>query len=1132
MLGLRFVPKVLNKKRLAEKNVAVKRKTLRFSLFGIVASGLIIGLFSWSGIGHAQGNFQITGTVTNPSNNGVQNVSVYATNPGGSTVDYGPTTTASDGTYTLGVDAGTYDLHFVPPSGSGYYPVVESNVTITTDQTIDVQFVPSSTTYTYSGTLTDQNGNPVPNSSITIASSATNLSYNGSTDSNGNFSITVTPGTYDIVIAGGGATSANPDYANWSIRSSNNDINLTTSNVSGQTLQIDMVPLTVTVNDANGNPLANIPVTGSQGDISSTSQLTAGSTNTTTDGNSFSGTTGANGSYTVLLPEGSFFTSSGIKATLSNQTITAGVTVNGPTTVTLTAAATYTYSGTLTDQNGNPVPNSSITIASSATNLSYNGSTDSNGNFSITVTPGTYDIVIAGGGATSANPDYANWSIRSSNNDINLTTSNVSGQTLQIDMVPLTVTVNDANGNPLANIPVTGSQGDISSTSQLTAGSTNTTTDGNSFSGTTGANGSYTVLLPEGSFFTSSGIKATLSNQTITAGVTVNGPTTVTLTAAATYTYSGTLTDQNGNPVPNSSITIASSATNLSYNGSTDSNGNFSITVTPGTYDIVIAGGGATSANPDYANWSIRSSNNDINLTTSNVSGQTLQIDMVPLTVTVNDANGNPLANIPVTGSQGDISSTSQLTAGSTNTTTDGNSFSGTTGANGSYTVLLPEGSFFTSSGIKATLSNQTITAGVTVNGPTTLVLQQISPVPSAPTNLTAPTPTNSYPSLSWDAVSGVASYNIYRDGVDIGNTTNTTYTDSSLATNGTQDGTYTYSVTAVNSSGGSPQSSPVSVVYDTTPPVVTITGVTAGETYPSNNIPTPVCNTTDALSGVATNASLSIFVSGNSYTASCSGATDNAGNLASPVSVTYTVLPSNYILVNFTNSNGNPIDNAKVTIENSASQITTLYTDAFGNAYLNTTPGNYKVTVYYANGYESEEVAVTANGPNNISFSTVNVTVTINDPSSSDIANASVAQAGNTGDFGSKVPVNSNGQVNFNVLPGTSYFTAYDANGFEQQSLTVSPTNNTVTFNTYTVQVTVTKNGNPLTTATVQQAGDSGSYGSKLAVNSQGQITVNVMAGTDTANETNYFIAWDGSNYTKDTLVVTGDTSTTIAVN
>ena len=60
-------------------------------------------------------------------------------------------------------------------------------------------------------------------------------------------------------------------------------------------------------------------------------------------------------------------------------------------------------------------------------------------------------------------------------------------------------------------------------------------------------------------------------------------------------------------------------------------------------------------------------------------------------------------------------------------------------------------------------------------------------------------------------------------------------------------------------------------------------------------SVPVAGCNTTDALSGVATLATISIS-GGNGqgegqFTATCSGGTDNAGNIAPPVAVTYDVI-------------------------------------------------------------------------------------------------------------------------------------------------------------------------------------------------------------------------------------------------
>jgi VCBS repeat-containing protein len=391
----------------------------------------------------------------------------------------------------------------------------------------------------------------------------------------------------------------------------------------------------------------------------------------------------------------------------------------------------------------------------------------------------------------------------------------------------------------------------------------------------------------------------------------------------------------------------------------------------------------------------------------------------------------------------------------------------------------------------------------------------------------------------------------------------------------------------------------------DTTPPSVSVTGVTNGATYTGGQAPSPGCSDSDAVSGIATAATLSVTSDGNTYTATCSGATDNAGNVAPPVSVSYTVLPAGYTTASVADSNGNPLSGVPVSFRSASGAVTSVTTGSDGTASTVLAPGAYKVTATYANGSASQTLTVTANGPNTVSFSTVAVTVQVNDPDSSDIAAASVAYAGSTGTFGPKTPVSTSGQVIFQALPGTSTFTAYVAGGTQTQAITVSPSgnntvtfttvpvtvqindpdssdiavasvahagsigtfgpktavsssgqvifqalpgtstftaydaggtqtqsitvssagSNTVTYSTVAVTVTVDKNGSPLATATVSHAGNTGSYGPKIAVNSSGQVVFQVLPGAS------YFTAWDGSAYNTATLTVTTATSTTISV-
>jgi hypothetical protein len=128
------------------------------------------------------------------------------------------------------------------------------------------------------------------------------------------------------------------------------------------------------------------------------------------------------------------------------------------------------------------------------------------------------------------------------------------------------------------------------------------------------------------------------------------------------------------------------------------------------------------------------------------------------------------------------------------------------------------------------------------------------------------------------------------------------------------------------------------SIPADTTPPVVTVTGVSEGATYLLGAVPVAGCSTTDEGSGVATEATLSLS-GGNSlgvgsFTATCSGATDTAGNAADPVSVHYNVT---FLFTGFSS----PVDNPNVMNIAKAGQAIPLkfrITDASGNPIGNLT--------------------------------------------------------------------------------------------------------------------------------------------------------------------------------------------------
>jgi hypothetical protein len=119
--------------------------------------------------------------------------------------------------------------------------------------------------------------------------------------------------------------------------------------------------------------------------------------------------------------------------------------------------------------------------------------------------------------------------------------------------------------------------------------------------------------------------------------------------------------------------------------------------------------------------------------------------------------------------------------------------------------------------------------------------------------------------------------------------TSNTGCADATYTTNGT----FTTRCTATNIVGTS-AAGPITIRRDATAPNVTLKGVANNASYLIGSAPTASCATSDATSGVATNASLAV-TGGNGnvgqFTATCAGARDVAGNTASNVSAAYRVI-------------------------------------------------------------------------------------------------------------------------------------------------------------------------------------------------------------------------------------------------
>jgi hypothetical protein len=780
------------------------------TLLQVFILAIIISL-THSGVqAKADSGIQVTGTVVNSNGVGVSGVSVYATEPGTSTVDFGPVTTDSAGTYDLTVAAGTYDFHFDPANdGSNLLPIVKSNVTVLADQTINIQFAPA--IFTLSGTYTDENGNPIVGARIYLSDSPNEDTPYATTDSSGNYSLSVPEGVYPVEVQ----YLTGNDWVFTQQISGNVDLS---SGNATQNYQVDLVPVTINTNDTDGNPVPNVVVVANG---SGANNIVVGSTGPAASSFGFQGTTDGSGSLTLMAPQGTVFDPNQTYGNFPNNQrvdLANSVTVNGPTTVTLTGPVVpvyNTFSGTYTDENGNPIVGAKIYLSNSPNQSTPVATTDSSGDFSISAAAGVYPLEV----------QYNNgndWTFTQYPGSVDLSSGNAT-QNYQVDLVPVTVNANDVDGNPIPNVRVI-LNGD--SSDNIVVGSTGPADSSFGFDGTTDNSGSVSLMAPQGTVFEPGETYGNFpNNQTayLANPVTVDGPTTLTLTgpAAPVYnTFSGTYTDENGNPIVGARIYLSDSPNQSTPVATTDSNGNFSLTAAAGVYPVEV----------QYLignDWVFDQDTGNVDLSSGNAT-QNYQVDLVPLTVNTNDVNGSPVPNVRIV-LNGDTTA-NNITVGSTGPAASSFGSDGYTDNSGSTSVMVPQGTVFDPNQTYGNFpNNQRVYLGspVTVNGPTTMTIAltpaSITSTASASTGMNEPF--TFQVTSTGNPIASLSESGSLPAGISFNNNGDGTATISGSAAGGT-NGTYPITITAYNGYG----------VPSTQNFVLTVTTATANAAITSSN--------------------------------------------------------------------------------------------------------------------------------------------------------------------------------------------------------------------------------------------------------------------------------------------------------
>ncbi len=337
----------------------------------------------------SKGDYAISGTVTD-GNNAVTGAAVHAfcTANCEGYFDAGAMTN-SNGKYTLYVGAGTWQVEaFIPGFGSS----TRSTVVITTDDETGVNLSPDSdvTFRTISGTVCKKDGGGADCTGGTGIDGIEIFAWSDANGGGSNFTQTGADGTFSLrVPSASGYTLEAWDPRKGPLPIISN-VDVSSGNQTDQDIVID-TPEGVTINlkDDQGNAVTVGEVFIEFFDDSTEVRQHVFIENDS-DG-------------TIDLPEGVYDVlvhakgveldeSTDVTSDDAGTSVTSGVvTVDGTEVVKIEIPDLQTISGTLTD-GSDPVEDAWVEVTDPTTGISTGGVTDSNGNYSISVPDGTYQV--------------------------------------------------------------------------------------------------------------------------------------------------------------------------------------------------------------------------------------------------------------------------------------------------------------------------------------------------------------------------------------------------------------------------------------------------------------------------------------------------------------------------------------------------------------------------------------------------------------------------------------------------------------------------------------------------------------------------------------------------------------------
>jgi fibronectin type 3 domain-containing protein len=740
----------------------------------------------------------LTGRVLDGANQGLAGTRIDVVDPGNHATVIATTTSAGNGSYSVSVQPGTYDVIYTP-TGSLYAPTVKTGVNLTTSTTVDVVLLLAPRTF--SGTLRDENGAAVSGAMVTLHNQS--QTYVTLTAADGSFTLDAHPAVYAVTFIGS-KTAAPSAFIPSAFRLSGGAFDLTDDQSHDFTVPAATVTF-VTKSGLTGNTVGNVGL-----GVSTSGDTTVyPGSGTYTGSGTYSATTNGDGVASVIVLAGSRYAvtaappaGSGVVTTSFPQ---AGPIIDDSTVELPLTADIRHFSGVFRDSTGTAIPGATVRLSGPLG--TFSATTGASGSFDVEAAAGSYTMTVSGGRPAGSGlhiPD--GFSFTGVAVDIS---SQDRTQDLILPAEAVVVTAKSPFDTTLPNvaIQVTAVPGIV----ELYPGGAFTANA--SSTATTNGDGTATLYVTRGLAYTTKATPFAGSGYLVTnlaAGAPITGSAAWTITLQRDLkTVAGAVTDADGAPVAGATVRLDGSEADQHYSTTTNASGAFTFQVAPnGSYALRVSGTKAASPAaylPD--NFTLTTTIAVTADVTRNIEVSAVRLDIL--------ARDDRLTSVPAVG-VGFTSSGAQngFTASST-------TISRTTGADGRTEVVMLSGTTYTITATPPTgigYLPTTFTGTSPITHDSTTVIEFQNHIPLAPTGLTAASPTKTAPVLSWNPAAGTDHYRVYRDDAQIGIATGTTFTDTTL----TGDGAPQYRVSAVSANGfESPRSAAVTVVYDTTAPQV-----------------------------------------------------------------------------------------------------------------------------------------------------------------------------------------------------------------------------------------------------------------------------------------------------------------------